>query len=73
MRRGTQAHLDATWHSGPRGSATGAHAAPMRHEVTGLLFIFIVNIWFIVHISLPIIGIMLTHIFDVPYIPACLL
>ena len=65
--------MDATWHSGPRGSATGAHAAPMRRDVTGVLFIFIVNIWFIVHISLLIIGIMLTHIFDVPYIPAYIL
>ena len=26
--RGT--HVDATWHLGPRGSATRAHAAPMR-------------------------------------------
>ena len=23
-------HVDATWHSGPRGSATRAHAAPTR-------------------------------------------
>ena len=23
-------HVDATWHSGPRGSATWAHAAPTR-------------------------------------------
>ena len=58
--------MDATWHSGPRGSAT-------QRDVTGVLFIFIVNIWFIVHIRHPIIRIMLTHIFDVPYIPARLL
>ena len=44
--RGT--HVDATWHSRPYGSATRAHAAPMRH----ILFIFIINIWAIVHISI---------------------
>ena len=33
MQRGTQGHVDATWHSGPRGSATRAHAAPTRRYI----------------------------------------
>ena len=38
----------------------------LRGDVTYALFIYI---RVIVHISLPIIGNMLTHIFDVPYKP----
>ena len=30
-----QVHVDATWHSGPRGSATRAHAAPTRQGDVG--------------------------------------
>ena len=61
--------MDATWHSGPRGSATRAHAALCDRFIIHIYRKYMV----IVHISLLIIGIMLTHIFDVPYIPACLL
>ena len=31
-----QGHVDATWHSGPRGSATRTHAAPTQCDVTYL-------------------------------------
>ena len=33
-----RSHVDATWHSGPHGSATRAHAAPMRR-----IYIFIIT------------------------------
>ena len=36
----------------PRGSAMRAHAVPTRRDVTCALFIFIVSIWVIVHISI---------------------
>ena len=39
-------HVDATWHSGPRGSATRAHVAP-----TQLIRIFIIYIVFIMGIQ----------------------
>ena len=58
--------VDATWHARPRGSATQAHVAPMRRCDICIIDIYI---WVIVHISLPIIGNTLTHIFDVPYNP----
>ena len=29
-------HVDATWHSGPRGSATRTQVAPTRRDVTYL-------------------------------------
>ena len=64
--RGT--YVDATWHLGPRGSATGAHAAPTRHDVT-YIFIFIVIIWVIVHISIQYSEFNLTRIFNASYIP----
>ena len=56
-------HVDATWHSGPRGSATRAHVTP-----TGRIIIFIIHI---VHsfykwvFSLPYIG----RVFE-PYKPS---
>ena len=62
--------MDATWHSGPHDSTTRAHATPTRRDVTFAIFIFIISIWFIVSISLSIIRNTLTHIIDVPYIPA---
>ena len=34
-------HVDATWHSGPRGSSTQAHAAPTRRDVTCTEYVFI--------------------------------
>ena len=39
-------HVDATWHSGPRGSATRAHAAPTR-----CIHIFIIDIVYIMGIQ----------------------
>ena len=51
--------MDATWHARPRDSATRAHAEPTR-RCDMCIFIFIVNIGVIVHISIPIIGITLT-------------
>ena len=65
--------MDATWLARPRGSAMRAHAAPMRHDVTYTLFIYIVHIGVIVHISLPIIGNMLPLISDISYKPVILL
>ena len=49
MRNGTQGHvaaprethMDATWHARPRSSATRAHAAPTRRDVTCYLYIYI--------------------------------
>ena len=32
--------MDATWHSGPRGSATRAHSAPKRRIYTYIFYIF---------------------------------
>ena len=65
--------MDATWHARPRGSATQAHAVPTRRDVTYALFIYIINIGVIVHISLPIIGNTLPLISDVSYKPVILL
>ena len=59
--RGT--HVDAMWHARPRGRAKQAHTAPTRRDVTCALFIYIVSITFIVHISLPIIGNTLSLLF----------
>ena len=39
-------HVDATWHSGPRGSATRAHVAPTRR-----IHIFIIYIVYIMGIQ----------------------
>ena len=36
-------HVDAMWHSGPRGSATRAHAAPTRRIVYIMFAYFIYN------------------------------
>ena len=41
-------HVDATWHSGPRGSATRAHAAPTRRCDTLFIFTYILVIVHIV-------------------------
>ena len=57
--------MDATWHSGPRGSATRAHAAPTRRGCD--IFIFIVSIRLIVHISIPYSEFKLTHLFNAHY------
>ena len=45
--------MDATWHLGPRGSATQAHAAPTRRYI---YFIIIITIYSIKFFSLPYIG-----------------
>ena len=41
-------HVDATWHSGPHGSATRAHAAPtwrLSGKVTcAIIYIYILHI-----------------------------
>ena len=63
-----QGHVDATWHSWPRGSATRAHAAPTRHGCD-VLFIFIVIIRVIVHISIPYSEFKLTLHIVAPYKP----
>ena len=54
--------MGVTWHARPCGRA-------MRRDVTCAIFIYIVSIWFIVHISLPIIGNTLTLIFRSHYMP----
>ena len=33
-------HVDATWHSGPHGSATRAHAAPTRRGCDVHIYIY---------------------------------
>ena len=38
-----QGHVDATWHSGPRGSAMWAHEAPTRRDVTLIIFIIYIG------------------------------
>ena len=53
--------MDATWYARPSGPTRR-----LRGDVTYALFIYI---WVIVHISLPIIGNTLTHVFDVSYKP----
>ena len=57
MRCGTQGHVAAA-----RG--------PTRRDMT-CIFIFIVIIWVIVHISIPYSEFTLTPIFNAPYIPTC--
>ena len=46
-------HVDATWHSGPRGSATRAHAAaprgPTRQRHAGPRGIYIMYIFIIIY------------------------
>ena len=38
-------HVDATWHSGPRGSATRAHAAPTRRTHIFIIYrVYIMDI-----------------------------
>ena len=59
--------MDTTWHSRPCGSATQAHLAPTRRDVT-YIFIFIVIIWVIIHISIPYSESKLTCIFNASYI-----
>ena len=44
-------HVDATWHSGPRGSATRAHAAPTQQMTCAI--IYIIFIYYIVHKAQP--------------------
>ena len=61
-------YVDATWHSRPRGSATRAHAAPTRRECD-VLFIFIVIIRVIVHISILYLEFKLTLHIVAPYKP----
>ena len=45
-------HVDATWHSGPRGSATRAHAEPTRRIYTYIFYIFyIVGVFSLLYIG----------------------
>ena len=37
-------HVDVTWHSGPRGNATRAHAAPTRHISIHIIYLFTIYI-----------------------------
>ena len=54
-------HVDATWHSGPRGSATRAHASAYVAHMWHMCIIYIYRKYrVIVHISIPIIGTKLT-------------
>ena len=59
--RGT--HVDATWHSGPRGSATGR----LRGADVTSIFIYIVSKRVIIHISIPYSEFKLTRLFNAHY------
>ena len=62
--------MDATWHSGPRGSVTRAHAAPTRRDVT-LIYIYHIYIGYSTYkssdyrkiITIPLIS---SHIINPP-------
>ena len=55
-------HVGATWHSGPRGSTTRAYvSAYVAQRWHVCIFMFIVSIWVIVHISIPYSEFKLTH------------
>ena len=60
--------MDSMWHTGPRGSATRAHATPMRRGCN-VLFIFSVIIRVIVHIRIPYSEFTLTLHIVAPYKP----
>ena len=59
--------MDATWHTRPRDNAGRVHPAPTRHDVT-CIFILIVIILVIVHMSIPYSEFKLTSIFNASYI-----